>query len=224
MSLSAAFTHAAKARWLRDNPVAAVPDKPAKRTRQKDFRLIDAERELPLFLETCKEVEPELLRFCVALLETGARRNEMLAVRWRDVDLKSGMITIWKGKGGKWRTVHVRGPALETLRERYEDLEPDLDERVFWPEIEGSRRARHASYVFEKARKRSGIEVTIHGLRHAFASFMLMSGTDLKTVSTLLGHSTIDVTADVYSHLTGTHLGAAVDKMAERFLSQINGG
>jgi integrase len=223
VSLSAAFTHAIHAKWLRDNPVSEVPNKPSKQARKKDFRLIDAERELPRFLETCNEVEPELLRFCLALLETGARRGEMLAVRWRDIDLKSGMITIWKAKGGKRRTVHVRRLALEVLRERYEELEPGLDGKVFWPELEGERRPRHASYVFDKARKLSGIEVTIHGLRHAFASYLIMSGTDLKTVSTLLGHSSIDVTADVYSHLTGTHLGDAVDRMAKRFLSQVNG-
>jgi integrase len=145
----------------------------------------------------------------------------MLALRWRDVDLESGRIILWKTKTGRPRMVHVRQAARDVLRQSYQELSPALDDKVFWPEIEGSRRLWHLDYVFQKARRLSGIYVTIHGLRHAFASFLLMSGVDLKTVSTLLGHTLISTTADVYSHLTGTHLGDAVDRMAERFLSGV---
>ena len=52
-------------------------------------------------------------------------------------------------------------------------------------------------------------KVRLHDLRHSFASLLLAGGTDLKTVSTALGHSTISITADVYDHVSPKMLGAA---------------
>jgi integrase len=221
MYLSAAFRHAVEMRWLRANPVSAVPNKPSMWARRDNFKLVDAERELPRFLAACLEIEPELLRFCLTLLETGARLGEAMALRWRDVDLESGQVFILTAKSGKGRTVHVRRQALEILRQRYQEIEPRLDDKVFWPELEGTRRQNYPNYVLTKAQKLSGVAVNFHGLRHAFASYLLMSGVDLKTVATLLGHTTIRCTADIYAHLTDVHLGDAVDKMSDRFLSKV---
>ena len=54
--------------------------------------------------------------------------------------------------------------------------------------------------------------MTVHNLRHTFASHLVMNGTDLYTVSKLLGHSSVKVT-QIYAHLTPDYLKASVDRL-----------
>jgi len=58
-----------------------------------------------------------------------------------------------------------------------------------------------------------GDDITIHALRHTFASHLVMKGVDLATVKKLMGHSDIDTTM-IYSHLTEKHVDEAVDKLS----------
>ena len=60
---------------------------------------------------------------------------------------------------------------------------------------------RRVSRLFTALAKKHGFDFTFHGLRHAYASLMLASGVDLKVTSELLGHSTIGITADLYTHV-----------------------
>lgn len=55
--------------------------------------------------------------------------------------------------------------------------------------------------------------VRLHDLRHSYASLMLESGVDLKTVSTALGHSSINLTADTYAHVTPSMLQSAAQRL-----------
>ena len=67
---------------------------------------------------------------------------------------------------------------------------------------------------FAKAVKRCALpRVRLHDLWHSYASLMLESGVDLKTVSMALGHSTIRVTADTYAHVSPTMLQSAADRL-----------
>ncbi len=61
---------------------------------------------------------------------------------------------------------------------------------------------RRVSRLFTATTHRLGLKMTFHGLRHAYASLMLLSGVDLKVISGLLGHSSIGITADLYLHVT----------------------
>ena len=220
-TLSSAFSFGVAQNMLRENPVSGgkIKNIPSPKARKKEFKLIDADKEVPAFIDTCRQIERDLGDYVVTMLATGTRRSELLAVRWRDLKLDSGALIIQKGKGGKKRTVNVRGAALDVLRRRYDEKKANLDEVIFWTDIEEpKRRTRHCTYVFEKARRVSGIGTNIHGLRHAFASYSLMEGADLKTVSTLLGHSSVAFTADIYSHLLGSHLAEASEKAANRLV------
>jgi integrase len=60
---------------------------------------------------------------------------------------------------------------------------------------------RRISRLFSATAGRLGLGYTFHGLRHAYASLMLVSGVDLKVISGLLGHSSIGITADLYLHV-----------------------
>lgn len=62
---------------------------------------------------------------------------------------------------------------------------------------------RSVSRRFTAAAKAAGLNLTFHGLRHAFATLMLESGVDLKVTQGLLGHSSYGITADLYTHVAG---------------------
>lgn len=65
-----------------------------------------------------------------------------------------------------------------------------------------------------RLREEAGLpKIGLHGPRHTFASLLLQSGTDLKTVSTALGHSSVAITADLYSHISPVMLRTAADRL-----------
>lgn len=139
--------------------------------------------------------------FLVAALHTGMRKGELLELRWENVSLERGTIYILQAKSGKPREIPITGElrkVLEALRPKPEGLVFDL------PEIMARR-------YFEKARKAAKLpaegpdKVTIHTLRHTFASHFIMQTHDLPTLQRLLGHCSPLLTQR-YAHLSRGHL------------------
>ena len=100
---------------------------------------------------------------------------------------------------------------LKTLLGKLE-IEKDQHERVFWKYTGDPRRiSKQIRQIREKC---DGLpnNLTLHTLRHTFASHLVMSGVDLSTVASLLGHSAIQVT-EMYSHLQPDHILAAADRL-----------
>jgi site-specific recombinase XerD len=132
----------------------------------------------------------------------GLRVGELVRLRWEDIDAERRMIHIRGGKGKKDRYTILSDVVAEILTRYHELYRPK--EWIF----EGQSAQRHlsirtAEYVFEQAARRAGIrkEVSIHSLRHAFATHMLEQGTDLRYIQHLLGHESIKTT-EVYSHVS----------------------
>ncbi len=149
----------------------------------------------------CPEREPE---FTLAL-HTGMRRSEQYGLRWADVDILAGIITIRRTKQGGTRHIPIdreARTALETLHAR----------------SDGSGRVCHPyRRWFEAVRTAAGVaDLHWHDLRHTFASRLVMSGTDIRTLLELLGDRTVSM-AMRYAHLAPAHLKTAVDRMAENF-------
>ena len=147
------------------------------------------------------------------LAMTGLRRGEAIALRWRDVDLQRGVLVVQvsKTKAGEGRRVDV-GPALVGVLLAHQ-LAQDV-ERAAWGEA-----YEDGGYVFarEDGRPLEPIRVTkrfrtlaveagvrpvrLHDLRQGAASLMLSGGLPLALVSKRLGHSSISITSDTYTHL-----------------------
>lgn len=154
-------------------------------------------------------------------VSTGLRRNELLALRWRDVDLDllslSVSRTLYKGKG----RVEYKEPKSEHSRRRV-SLTPKLalylreyraerewismpvalDDLVFGDPDGKPIDPSTLSHNFGKLVKRLGLSVRLHDLRHTYATLMLAAGVHPKIVSEALGHSTVAITLDIYSHVT----------------------
>lgn len=149
-----------------------------------------------------------------ALLElfysSGLRLSELCALRWHDLDLAQGLVTVL-GKGSKQRTVPVGSHALAALQAWHDDQEAGGDKPIF-PGRNGPITPRAVQLRMRKLAQRQGLFKRVHPhlLRHSFASHVLESSGDLRGVQELLGHADI-ATTQIYTHLDFQHLAKVYD-------------
>jgi integrase len=170
-------------------------------------------------------------------LATGARRGEILALRWRNVDLDAGTIRIERSlehtkeglrfktpKSGKSRAVVVPASAVEELRrlkrERSEELlklGARLDgDTLVCARADGSPMLPTSlTHEFIKVAGRvQGVpKVRFHDLRHSHATQLLGAGVHPKVAQERLGHASIGITMDLYSHTSETMQGEAAQRL-----------
>jgi integrase len=166
---------------------------------------------------------------CLVLVDvqTGLRQSELLGLQWRDIDLAARALSVRRAlikfpsggmelaapKSGSARVVDLPPESVEALSMRLPSggsvggnfvfchpdgapLDPDRVTQTFWSM---ARRAGLRDFRF-------------HDLRHTHASLMLSQGVHLKIVSERLGHSSIAVTGDLYSHVQPTVQREAVER------------
>lgn len=149
-----------------------------------------------------------------ALLElfysSGLRLSELCALRWRDLDLPEGLVTVL-GKGSKQRTVPVGSHARNALAAWRAETGARDDAPIF-PGRNGPITPRAVQLRLRKLAQRQGLfkHVHPHMLRHSFASHVLESSGDLRGVQELLGHADISTT-QIYTHLDYQHLARVYD-------------
>lgn len=157
------------------------------------------------YLERLREAVPVLR----VLLLTGSRLSEVLELRWADVDMKRKIVTIRQQKTDRPKTVPISTDLEALLKALGQGVGEahvlrHKDGRPFYP-MEVQR-------AFSVARKLAGVrrELTIHSLRHTFASWLAINGTPLRTIQELLGHADVRMTIR-YSHLSPVHLKEAAE-------------
>ena len=143
----------------------------------------------------------------------GLRVGESVKLKLSDIDSKRMMIHIQGGKGRKDRYTLLSEAALAQLREYYKEFRP----RDFL--FEGAQGRKHlsersAEKIFEQAAEKAGIKkpVSIHTLRHSFATHLLEAGVDIKYIQELLGHSRTRTT-EIYTHVSQKALGKIVSPL-----------
>lgn len=128
-----------------------------------------------------------------ALLDTGARAQELLSWDREDVNLVSGQVIIKRGKGRKPRVVFLGRVARKALR-AYMARRTDT-ELPIWLSKEGNRLTYGGlREIFRRVSKEAGIKTpAIHSFRRAFALAMLRNGTDVFTLQKLMGHADLTI-------------------------------
>jgi len=216
--LKAAYNQAKEDGLVTMNPVERLGRLlKASRDRREHIQPLSAE-ELEALLKTAQERFPFLYPLLLCAARTGLRMGELIGLQWGDVDFRGTFIEIRRGvvlrevtttKTHKIRRVDMSPVLLETLQRLKEvrQLEAMNEGRelVLWvflsPEGQrwDDRNLRRAFYrCLEAAEIR---EVRFHDLRHTYASLMAQAGAPPKYVQEQLGHSSIQVTMDIYSHL-----------------------
>jgi integrase len=152
--------------------------------------------------------EPRLRVLVEVALGTGLRRGELLALTWRDVDLRAKTIRVEISKNGERREVPMSPRVYEILR----GLPTGLPAVPVFRHVRGNpwRALVRKWYAAVAAAKLEDFH--FHDLRHTFASNLVMAGVDLRTVGALLGHKTLAMTMR-YSHLSADHLRRAVENL-----------
>lgn len=120
----------------------------------------------------------------------GLRRSELLHLKSHHIDSKRNIVLIKNAKGNKDRIAPLSGKILELLRDYYKQYRPKL--WLFEGQNEGERYSEQSlQHVLKQALVKTNIKkpVTLHWLRHSYATHLLESGTDLRYIQELLGHN-----------------------------------
>jgi integrase/recombinase XerD len=132
----------------------------------------------------------------------GLRRSELLNLKPADIDSKRGIVIIRQGKGKKDRIVPLSLKILEMLREYYSICRPKI--WLFEGQNLGEQYSEYSlQSVLKQALQKTGIkkQVTLHWLRHSYATHLLEAGTDLRYIQELLGHNS-SKTTEIYTHVS----------------------
>jgi integrase len=203
--LSSMFTLAIRWRYRTDNPCKGV-EKNREHERERYLTEAEGARLLRELDADRDQVAADLLR--LALL-TGARRNEIIALKWQDVDLTEGRWTKPHTKAGEKQHVPLNAQACMVLAARYE-----RDSDVEQPFLRGRKlfsAERAVEHCWSRVRIAAKLEgMRIHDLRHSFASTLANRGVDLYVIGKLLGHKRVETTKR-YAHLVDATLRAATE-------------
>jgi integrase len=213
--LSSALKNAVKLGMVARNVAGAV--EPPRVTRQETRTLTWEE-----VYQLLEQVADPLYWTLILLdIQTGLRRSEILGLQWRDVDLPSGTLSVRRAwvklpsgvmeltapKSGHGRAVTLPPQSVEALsahRERQWDALGNGD-FVFCHSGGSPLNPDQVTKEFKRIAREAGMgDLRFHDLRHTHATLMLGAGVHLKVTSERMGHSSIAITGNLYSHVQST--------------------
>lgn len=206
-AISAVFTWAIEQRLAPRGWVH--PCRGIKRLTEADgrVRFLDEAERARLFAACRASKYPRLYALTLTAMLTGARKGELLALTWAEVDLEQGLARLGRTKNGDRRTLVLLPQVVEALRPF---ASTDTARHVF-----GSVRSRHKKparidSAWRDAVSRAGVrDFKFHDLRHCCASYLAQAGTPINVIAEVLGHRKLDM-ARRYSHLTTGSKAAAM--------------
>ena len=180
--------------------VHSLPEFKRQKEKAGRIRFLDPDEEAMLFDAIASRNEL-YGRFCVFLVDTGARLGEGIGLHWSDI--RKGRVTFWITKSGRSRSVPLTSRAMAAIKAS------DKTRRGPFVGIEQP----HFRAEWNKAKERIGLgndeDVVPHVLRHTCASRLVQGGVDLRRVQTWLGHQTLQMTMR-YAHLASHDLDMCV--------------
>jgi integrase len=192
--------------------------------------------EARIFLNAVQANYPRHYAFFLCALRTGMRLGELLALQWGDIDFRGGFVEVCRSfthghyttpKNGKTRHIDMSPQLAETLKElrterKRETLARgwgDVPELIFVERTGGAIDGDNLrKRVFHPALEKAGLRrVRIHDLRHTLATMLIQNGESLAYVRDQLGHSSIQITVDIYGHLEPGKNRKAMAKLDDEF-------
>ncbi len=198
--LKCMFNWAIQWGYVKENPVKAVKLEKENNSR---LRFLEKEEFKKLF-DCCSD---DLKPIVLLAVNTGMRKAEIQYLKWRDVDIIRGIVTLQTTKNGETRRIPLNKTAKEAIMKvRKNPISP----YIFCKSDGNPYNFRNG---FENALERAKIkDFRFHDLRHTAASYLAMSGVDLRTIMEILGHKSFDMVMR-YAHLSQSHNANAVSRL-----------
>ncbi len=217
--ISKAFNLSIQWGWRTDNPANHVP-----KFKERKIERFLSDREFSALGEAMRGLEREGMNIYAIsairlLMFTGARRNEILTLKWSDVDFERSSIFLDDSKTGK-KAIHLSAPALEV----FSNIPKQKNNPYV---ICGAKEAAHLVNLRKpwlQVRNRASdalkpdgaiTDVRLHDLRHSYASVAAMGGMSLPVIGKLLGH-TQSSTTQRYAHLADNPIKEANDAVGKQ--------
>ncbi len=175
-------------------------DKIHRPKREKVLPNVLSKEEVKAILEAPKNLKHKAMLSMI--YSCGLRRSELLNLKPNDIDSKRNVVIIRQSKGKKDRITPLSPKILELLRNYYKEYSPKT--YLFEGQEKNTQySARSLEEVLKKSIKLATINkpVTLHWLRHSYATHLLESGTDLRYIQELLGHNS-SKTTEIYTHVS----------------------
>jgi integrase len=184
--------------------------------------------------------DPRYHALYLVALTTGVRPGELRALMWSDLDADRGVLTVRRSmtrtdtfrhiigdgtKTGRRRTIALPAVTVAALatcradqRQRQIAAPAWRDLGVIFDRGDGNPIPQQTlASVHDRTAARAGVpRITVHGMRHTFATIALANGVHPKIVAEILGHSSIGTTLDIYSHVSVDMQRSVIDSLAER--------
>lgn len=225
-------------RWeIMDKNPNSKANKPKKEHKEKNFYDVNQVKKLLDVLEN-ESIKYKLL--VVLALDSGARRSELCALRWSDIDLETRMMSITKSlkvfagvvdekttkTESSIRTIKLSESTINLIKEYKEWQEAykkvngkkwkSKDNRIFTSVDGGYMHPSTCDHTLRKIVRKYNLDpICFHELRHTYASLLINSGVDPKTVSKGLGHSDTSITMEIYTHAFEESKNACADRFDE---------
>ena len=192
--------------WMDTSPFLKVR---IEQPKNSIYRWLTADEEA-LLVSDCADWVKEIVLFA---LNTGMRQDEILSLKWQDVDLARRTLTVVKSKNGEQRTLPLNKAAISVLKKKGNVRH--ISGLVFPSQAGTKINPGNLRRGFNAARGKAGIDhVRFHDLRHTFATRLVQRGVDLYVVKELLGHKSIKMTMR-YAHHYPESLRHGVDVLDE---------
>lgn len=231
--LSALFKDAVAWQRLAASPAVALERPRDDRAGEELMRPLDMEGVFKL-AHAAEEGLPRTLLLAAGM--TGVRRGELLALRWGDVDYANGRVWVRRSIGlhgvvkkpktqKSVRAVSLSRPLRDALEAWWKETDYRADTDYVFPSSTGSPLdGRNMNReIFEPARKKAGLpRVRFHDLRHSYASILIEQGEHPKVISEQLGHASIAITMDRYSHLFDRSYSDVSDALERAWIGVAN--
>jgi integrase len=231
--ISGTFEHAIDEELVKDNPSKGLLGKLGldERKDREPVRPMKAD-EVSLFLDTCKKYRNDWYPLFLCAFRTGMRLGELLALHWGDIDWQSKYIQvqrafrngrITKTKTSKSRRVDMSNQLHDELRVLYKKRKEEglktgkgAPEEIVFHTKDDYTSQNTIRNIWKRMLKKAKLrDMRFHDIRHSFASLLLSNGESPVYVKEQLGHSSIQMTVDIYGHLIPSSNRQAVNALDE---------
>ena len=199
--------------WIKANPAFNVSRRQEPNGR---VRWLSDDERSRLLTEVQKAKSPYLYPAVIIGISTGARRGEIMGLKWSDVDLEAGWANLNKTKNKDRRGIPLTGLALDLLRKMHEKRRSDV---WVFPNTDKTGPFDIRS-GWEHAKERAKLEnFRFHDLRHTCASYLIMHGATLGEIADVLGHKDPRMSRR-YAHISDQHKAHVVESMNKKIFGE----